>query len=183
MEVFVLRVCVYLLLPVACLAQPSSYLITTVAGNGTAGFSGDGGAATSAQLNGPIFVALDSSQNLYISDTLNNRIRKVSGGKISTFAGKGGAAYTGDGGQATAAQLSNPYGIVVDAKGNLLIADLGNAIVRQVTPGGVISTIAGSYTYGSGGDGGPGNLGADVPAVRPGYGFRGESLRQRQLLE
>ncbi len=150
-----LRVCVYLLLPVACLAQPSSYLITTVAGNGTAGFSGDGGAATSAQLNGPIFVALDSSQNLYISDTLNNRIRKVSGGKISTFAGKGGAAYTGDGGQATAAQLSNPYGIVVDAKGNLLIADLGNAIVRQVTPGGVISTIAGSYTYGSGGDGGP----------------------------
>ena len=86
------RVFVYLLLPVACLAQPTSYLITTVAGNGTAGFSGDGGTATSAQLNGPIFVALDASQNLYISDTLNNRIRKVSGGKISTFAGKGGAA-------------------------------------------------------------------------------------------
>ena len=155
MEVQVLRFAWCVLIPAACLAQPSTYLITTVAGNGTGGFAGDGGAATSANMAGPIWVALDSSQDLYISDSGNNRIRKVSGGKISTYAGKGGAAYAGDGGQAASAQFSSPYGIWVDAKGNLDVADLGNQVVRQITPAGVINTIAGSNQFGYSGDGGP----------------------------
>ena len=151
-----LRYVLCVLIPAACLAQPSSYLITTVVGNGTGGFAGDGGAATSANLAGPIWVTLDSSQNLYISDSGNNRIRKVSGGKISTYAGKGGVAYAGDGGQATNAQFSSPYGIWIDAQGNLDIADLGNQVIRQVTPSGTINTIAGSNSlgYGYSGDGG-----------------------------
>jgi len=127
--------------------------ISTVAGTGTAGFSGDGGQATSAQLKNPIDVAVDAQGNLYIADTLNNRIRKVSGGNISTVAGTGTAGSTGDGGQATSAQLNNPYGIAVDAQGNLYIADTLNNRIRKVS-GGNISTVAGSGTAGYSGDGG-----------------------------
>ena len=101
----------------------SNGVITTVAGNGTAGFSGDNGPATSAQLYDPAGVAVDSAGNLYIADTGNNRIRKVSNGVITTVAGNGTAGFSGDGGPATSAQLNDPQGVAVDSAGNLYIAD------------------------------------------------------------
>jgi len=130
-------------------------VISTVAGNGTAGYGGDGGAATSAELDYPTSVVLDGSGNLYISDTGNNRIRKVTAaGVISTYAGNGTAGYFGDGGAATSAEISNARGVALDNSGNLYIADLNNMRVRKVTPSGVISTVAGNGTQGYSGDGG-----------------------------
>jgi sugar lactone lactonase YvrE len=130
-------------------------IISTVAGNGTAGFSGDGGPATSAALNGPNGVAVDANGNLFIADQLNRRIRKVTpGGIISTFAGNGTSGFSGDGGPATKAALASPSGEAVDASGNLFFADLGNQRIREVTPQGVISTVAGMGTAGFSGDGG-----------------------------
>ena len=133
----------------------SSGNISTVAGTGTAGFSGDGGAATSAQLDNPYGVAVDGASNLYIADENNNRIRKVnSSGNISTVAGTGTAGFSGDGGAATSAQLDNPYVVALDGAGNLYIADGGNHRIRKVNSAGVISTVAGSGAQGFGGDGG-----------------------------
>ncbi|MBZ5629004.1 MAG: CHAP domain-containing protein [Acidobacteriia bacterium] len=132
--------------------------ITTVAGNGTAGFSGDGGLATSAQLNFPDGVALDSSGNLFIGDALNNRIRKVAitTGNIVTVAGKGSAGYSGDGGSATNASLSFPSRPFVDVAGNIYIADYQNNRVRKVDGvSGVITTIVGTGVAGYSGDAGP----------------------------
>jgi sugar lactone lactonase YvrE len=117
-------------------------------------YSGDGGAASKAQLNTPQGVAADSAGNLYIADTLNNVVRKVSpNGTISNYAGNGGAGSSGDGSAATSAQLHGPQGLAVDASGNLFIADTLNAKVRKVSASGVISTVAGSGTPGYGGDG------------------------------
>ncbi len=121
----------------------SNGVITTVAGNGTAGYTGDGGPATSAQLNGPSGVAVDSAGNIYIADTNNNSIRKVSNGVITTSAGNGTAGFSGDNGPAASAQLSGPYGVALDPTGSLLyITDSGNNRIRVVT-GGVITTAAG----------------------------------------
>jgi PKD repeat protein len=131
----------------------SGGIITTVAGTGTAGPLGDGGQATSAQLNKPSDVAVDAQGNLYIADYNNNRIRKVSGGIITTVAGTGTAGPLGDGGQATSAQLNDPEGVAVDAQGDLYIADAGNHKIRKVS-GGVITTVAGTGTAGFFGDGG-----------------------------
>ena len=130
--------------------------IATYAGSGSLGFSGDGGPATAARLNMSLGgVALDSAGNLYIADLLNERIRKVSPvGTISTYAGNGGYGFWGDGGPGTAAQL-RPRGMALDPAGNLYIADFGNSRVRKVTPGGTISTYAGTGTPGFAGDGGP----------------------------
>jgi len=138
-------------------------IISTVAGNGTAGFSGDGGAATAASLCGPADVAVDASGNLYIADgpatsyTLrsNNRIRRVDAatGIISTIAGDGTSNYSGDGGPAIAAGLSNSLGVAVDASGNVYIADSDHNRIRKVT-GGTISTVAGDGSFGFTGDGG-----------------------------
>ncbi len=129
----------------------SAGTITTFAGTGAAGFAGDTGTAATAQLNAPSGVAFDSSGNLYIADTANNRIRKVSNGVITTIAGTGVAGFSGDGGSATSAQLRNPAGITIDSTGNLYIADSGNNRIRKVT-GGVISTVAGNGTAGFSGD-------------------------------
>jgi sugar lactone lactonase YvrE len=132
--------------------------ISTYAGGGTPGFSGDGGPATAAQLDAPLGVALDSVGNLFIADSGNERIRKVSpAGTISTYAGSGTPGFSGDGGPATAAQLNSPRGVALDSAGNLYIADSVNGRIRKVTPGGTISTYAGSGTPGGGfsGDGGP----------------------------
>jgi trimeric autotransporter adhesin len=133
----------------------SKGVINTIAGTGTAGFGGDGGAAKSAQFNGPRGIALDASGTLYIADSLNGRVRAFSGtGNVSTLAGNGGAASSGDGAAAVKAQLNFPRGVAVDGSGNLYIADTANNKVRVVSPQGVISTVAGTGSAGSGGDGG-----------------------------
>jgi sugar lactone lactonase YvrE len=134
--------------------------ITTIAGSGLQGFSGDGGAATSAKLNEPDGVAVDGKGNIYIADLRNGRVRKVSpGGTISTFAGTGVWGYSGDGGPAISAQLYAPQGVAVDVQGNVYIADRNNYRVRKVSAGGTITTIAGTGKCLGGtcfsGDGGP----------------------------
>ena len=103
-------------------------VISTIAGTGSSGYSGDGGAATSAQLNYPLGVALDSSGNVYIADYSNHRIRMITviTGIISTIAGTGSQGYLGDGGAATSAQLNYPYGVALDSSGNVYIADQNN---------------------------------------------------------
>jgi trimeric autotransporter adhesin len=128
--------------------------ISTVVGNGNLGFSGDGAAATSAMMHLNTGLAIDSSGNLYIADSLNNRVRKVAGTTISTIAGSGGYSYSGDGGPATAAQLNTPEAVAVDAAGNIYFADTANNVVREISSKGVINTIAGNGTAGYGGDGG-----------------------------
>ncbi len=136
----------------------STGLISTVAGNGTASFSGDGGSATAAELQFPWGVALDDSDNIYIGDANNNRIRKVvwSTGLIYTIVGTGAASYSGDGGQATDAEINNPTGLCIDGQDNLYIADFSNQRVRVVPLStGIINTIAGNGVVNFYGDGGP----------------------------
>jgi len=134
----------------------TSGIITTVAGDGIEGYSGDGGPAVQASLFDPRGVAVDASGNLYIADSYNSCIRKVDmGGIITTVAGNGTYGYSGDGGPATEAKLRYPYGVAVDASGNLYIADLTNHCIRQVDTSGIITTVAGDGTHGYSGDGGP----------------------------
>jgi trimeric autotransporter adhesin len=136
----------------------SSGTITTVAGSGTFGYSWDGIRATSAALYHPSGVAICASGNLYIADAWNNRIRMVSksSGIITTVAGNGVGAYSGDGGPATNATLNNPRSVTVDASGNLYIADAGNNRIRMVTKSsGTITTVAGTGVGAYSGDGGP----------------------------
>jgi trimeric autotransporter adhesin len=135
----------------------SSGIITTVAGNGNSGFSGDGGPATSATLSYLYGATVDASGNIYIADTVNSRIRMVmkSTGIITTVAGDGSYGSSGDGGRATSARLSFPYGVTVDASGNIFIADSANNCIRMVTKStGIISSVAGNRTAGYSGDGG-----------------------------
>jgi sugar lactone lactonase YvrE len=134
----------------------SSGTITTVAGTGTGGYGGDNGPATDARLDAPIVVLGDGTGNLFISDYVNHRIRKVSSsGTITTVAGTGTAGYGGDSGPATAAMLNHPIGLAIDDGGHLLIADSGNYLIRKVDPTGTITTVAGDGGLGSVGDGGP----------------------------
>jgi len=114
-------------------------IISTVAGNGAAGFSGDGGSATTASLNGPSFLALDPAGDLFVCDTNNNVVREVRAGIISTVAGTGTAGYTGDGGPAAAAELNGPAGVAVDVYGDLFISDSTNNVIREVTPTLIVS--------------------------------------------
>jgi len=133
----------------------TSGTITTVAGNGGIGFSGDGGPATSAQFNLPIGLVSDSVGNLYISDWLNRRVRKVSSsGTITTIAGSGVNGYSGDGGLATTAVCSSPDGITIDNSGNIFFCDYFNHVIRKINTSGIISTYAGNGTQGYSGDGG-----------------------------
>ena len=137
-------------------------IITTLAGSNN--FGGDGGPATDALLFFPLSVAVNSLGDLYIADSRNHRIRQVNvSGTITTVAGTGDPDFAGDGGQARAADLFAPRDLTFDADENLYIADLGNRRVRKVTPGGVISTVAGIGTSGSTGDGGPATSAELVP--------------------
>ena len=138
------------------LRLPPGGTLQTAAGNGSRGSAGDEGAARLAQLNTPSACATDSGGNLFIADTANHAIRKVSpAGVISTVAGTGAAGASGDEGAATAARLDSPRGVAVDDLGDIFIADTGNQRIRQVTPDGVIHSIAGTGAAGFAGDGGP----------------------------
>ena len=133
-------------------------LITTVAGNGTPGYGGDGGPATAAELHFVTGVVSDAAGDLYISDLDNNRIRRVDAatGIITTVAGNGGFGFSGDGGPAANATVWAPYGVGLDGAGNLYIMDNGNNRLRKVDKTtGIITTVAGNGTQGYGGDGGP----------------------------
>jgi uncharacterized protein (TIGR03437 family) len=158
-------------------------VISTVAGNGDFAFSGDGGQAAEAALHYPQGVAVDSAGNLYISDTVNNRIRKVTAaGVITTVAGTGEAGFSGDGGPATAARLSQPGGVATDAGGNLYIADGDNGRIRKVTPAGIITTVAGGGD--TVGDGGPAtaaglNSPTDIAVDAAGNLYIGDHFNQR----
>jgi trimeric autotransporter adhesin len=160
-------------------------VLTRVAGNSHPGYSGDGGPAASAQLNTPQGVAVDGAGNLYIADANNNRVRKVSPvGIISTVAGDGTLGYSGDGGPATSAQLSGPAGVATDGAGNLYIADQFNNRIREVSPSGIITTVAGSGAKGFSGDGGPAtsaalNFPAGVTADGAGNLYIGDTYNQR----
>ena len=127
--------------------------ITNVAGNNFPSYGGDGGPAVVAELNHPEGLAVDKSGNIYIADTFNNVIRKVSGATITTFAGTGTAGFSGDGAAASKAKLNHPEGVGVDANGNVYIADSFNNRIRRVGVNGVITTIAGTGVAGYGGDG------------------------------
>jgi len=130
--------------------------ITTLAGNGIAGFSGDGKPATQAQLNGPRGVAVDNSGQVFVSDTKNNRIRVITGeGLIYTIGGNGNAGFFGDGGRATVASIHAPGAIAADNRGNLYIADTLDHRIRKIDNNNTITTLAGSGTPGYSGDGGP----------------------------
>jgi hypothetical protein len=130
-------------------------IITTVAGTGVDGSSGDGGPATGARLNRPSGLALDSAGNLFIADSGNSRVRKVTpGGIISTVVGTGSYGYSGDDGPATSATLASPFGLATDGAGNLFIADTSNHRIRKVNSSGVIATVAGNGSSGFSGDGG-----------------------------
>jgi hypothetical protein len=130
-------------------------IISTVAGNGIRGYSGDGSAAANAELNQPFAVTLDTTGDLFLSDWINNRVRKVgTNGIITTLAGNGTNGYSGDGGVATNAEMASADGLALDFTGNLFIADAGNNRIRRVGPSGVIMTVAGNSGYGYSGDGG-----------------------------
>ena len=141
-------------------------IITTVAGNGIAGYKGDGGPATAAELTTPTEVAFDSLWNMYISDD-DNRIRKVdvNTGIITTVAGTGGESFSGDGGPATAAEIDGPVGITLDKAGNLFIVDNDNSRIREVYAStGIINTVVGSGATGFAGDSGAATAAAmDLP--------------------
>jgi sugar lactone lactonase YvrE len=131
-------------------------IIDTFAGNGTAGYSGNGGPATNAELNYPTGVAISPTGEIYIADTGNNAIRIVyANGTINTIAGNGIAGYSGNGGPATSAQLNGPFGVAVSTTGEVYIADTGNNVIRVVYTNGTIDTIAGNGIAGYSGNGGP----------------------------
>ena len=136
--------------------QVSPGNLKTIAGNGTVGYTGNGGPAIAAELHEPGGMGFDVLGNLYFADELNNVIRKVdTAGNITTVAGNGTAGFSGDGGPAVNAQLDDPFGVTVNAAGELYIQDTVNARIRKVDTTGTITTIAGNGQFGFSGDGGP----------------------------
>ncbi|MFJ5927387.1 RICIN domain-containing protein [Kitasatospora sp. NPDC092948] len=130
--------------------------ITTVAGTGVAGFAGNNGPADKAQLSQPRGLAVDGAGNLYIADAGNHRLRKITAdGRITTIAGTGTGGFVGNNGPAVSAQLNYPLAVAVDSAGVLYISDFSGHRIRKITADGRISTVAGTGTAGSGGDGGP----------------------------
>ncbi len=128
-------------------------LLSTIGGSGINGYLGDGSGAIIGEINFPKCVAVDGTGNIYVADYLNQRIRKINpSGIISTFAGTGSPGYSGDGSAATAAQITNPWGVATDAYGNVYFSD--STVVRKVSVAGIISTVAGTGTAGYSGDGG-----------------------------
>jgi sugar lactone lactonase YvrE len=148
---------IFLFICIACISNSGdAQIISTIAGDGSNVYTGDGGQATAASLYNPLGVAADAAGNVYISDTKNHSIRKVNtAGIISTIAGTGVAGYGGDGGPATDAQLNMPSKVAVDDAGNVYIVDNGNYRIRKINTAGIISTIVGNGTAGNSGDGGP----------------------------
>lgn len=137
-------------------AQVPSFVISTIAGNGNAGYSGDGGQATAAALNDPRGIVTDPAGNVYFCDRENHVVRKVdTSGKITTVAGTGVAGYNGDNISGTQARLNTPWRVTIDPAGNLYIADAGNDRIRKLAPTGIITTVAGNGAPGYSGDGGP----------------------------
>jgi len=133
----------------------TSGIITTIAGNGTNGNTGDGGAATVAEIGEIWGITIDGSGNLFFADYYNNVVRKINSvGIITTYAGNGSVVYSGDGGTAAAAGISHPSNVAVDISGNLYISEHGSSRIRKVSTSGIITTIAGNGIYGYGGDGG-----------------------------
>ncbi len=137
-----------------CLSH--AQIINTIAGTGTAAYSGDGGTATAANLHAPIHVITDAAGNIYTTDFRNNVIRKInSSGVITTIAGTGTPGFSGDGGPATAATFDWPSGLCLDAAGNLFVSDYHNNRIRKINTAGIVTTIAGTGATGHSGDGGP----------------------------
>ena len=134
--------------------------ITTFAGTGSGGYSGDGGPAVAADMREPFMCAFDSAGNLFVCEATNHIVRRIdaASGIISTVAGSGEAGYSGDGGTATDATMYEPYSLAIDTEGNLYIVDRLNTVVRRVDArSGVITTVAGTGEPGYSGDGGPGD--------------------------
>jgi sugar lactone lactonase YvrE len=131
-------------------------IIATVAGTGVSGYSGDGGPAVRAKLSDPENIVVGPRGRVFFTDQINERVRMIDvDGTITTIAGTGDAGETGDGGPATDATLNSPYGLAIDAAGNLYVADSKGARVREIAPDGTITTVAGTGVPGYSGDGGP----------------------------
>jgi len=151
--------------PAACMPG-----ITTYAGNGSTGFGGDGAAAVNAALNGPAGIVQDSAGNLYVADSNNCRVRRVTSGRITTYAGSATCGFAGDGAAATAAKLNHPQDVKIDPSGNIFIADYSNCRIRKVAPGGIITTVVGNGTCPYSGEGG---LAADATLQPTAMAFDG----------
>jgi len=152
---FTFSLCFITLLVVSFSADAQLQRINTIAGNGVAGFSGDGHAAGNAALFGPLGVAVDSAGNVFIEDFYNKRVRRVSAATtiITTIAGNGVEGYTGDNSYGASAEI-NPSGVAVDRNGNVFITDASHGVVRKVNTLGIITTVAGNGSWGYSGDGG-----------------------------
>lgn len=142
-------------IPAQTVAQGQTY---TIAGNGTSGFSGDGGAAIQAQLRFPAGLAMDAQNRLYVADSLNNRIRRLENGILTTVAGSGIYGFAGDGGSAINAQFRNPTALSISNDGSIFVSDSNNHRIRKIATNGVISTIAGTGEFGFSGDNGSANV-------------------------
>ena len=158
---------VRLWLPLLTAVIASGQTITTFAGNGTAGYTGDAGQATQAEINRVVGLAADAAGNIYLADQNNNVVRKVdTHGVITTFAGTGIAGFAGDNGQAAAAQLNGPLGVCVAPSGAIYVNDEGNGRVRAISTSGIITTVAGNGSTVSSGDGGPATAAGFVIPIR-----------------